>query len=183
MFLITTTATLLAFHLPSTTLPAVQRARSPPVLASITISEPSEDRARALDITTWLFQAVGEATFDGVGVYGDSFGSISPATSDRQLSETLGEGCFRYVLAGTGKVVADGGEKVTVGPNTLLQVSSSSVELVWTLDDGCDVMVLGAPEYDSPARRAVRAALPYVGGALAAVGVVALASEGLSGNW
>ena len=147
----------------------------------IELSQPSQDKYRAFDITTWNFAAFGEAEFDGRSVYGDNVGSFKPPSSARQLSERLGNGSFRYVYAGSGTVTADG-KSYQVNANTLLEVTSDSAELLWTLSDGCDVMVLGAPEYDSPARRIVRGALPYIGGVLAALAVAAIVSEGLAGN-
>ena len=64
-------------------------------------------------------------------------------------------------------------------PNTLVAVTGGTVELVWTLGGGSTALVLGSSEYDSPARRFVRGALPYFFGVLALAGVLAVAAGSL----
>ena len=148
---------------------------------ALTISEPSFERARKMDITkpNWRFTSIGAATFDGIGVLGDSVGEIAP-TSDTELTETLEAGCTRYVFAGSGTLTS-GGTTFDVTTNTLVKINDDS-ELVWKLGN-CEALVLASPEYDAPERRLARKLLPTLAKVLGVIGLTAVISEGLAGNW
>ena len=135
-----------------------------------------------MDITrpNWEFTAISKDMFGGIGVLGDSVGEIAPETAT-ELTESLPAGCCRYVFAGTGKLAA-GGQVIDVTTNMLVKMNVDA-ELVWTLGDDCEALVLASPEYEKPERRAARAIIPIAVGILGSIGVAAVISEGLAGNW
>ena len=162
--------------------------RAPPVRAiaggrgettMLKLTQPSRDRASALDVLTWNYVSIGEEAFEGRSVFGDGIAKVSPVAAT-QLSETMRDGCFKYVFSGQGTVLA-AGKSYKVGPNTLVEVSapSGATELTWTAAKGCKALVLGSSEYDSPARVFVRAALPYLFGALSLAAGLVVLSGGL----
>ena len=73
-----------------------------------------------------------------------------------ELTEKVLDGQRRYVLSGSGTVSVSGGKSYKVAPNTLVQ-AQEDVEVLWK--PGRGVLVVAAPESDSPARLA---ALPVV---------------------
>jgi hypothetical protein len=149
--------------------------------ALLKLTQPTQERVGELQALSWNMIAIGSVTFEGKGVFGDSIGKVSPSSSDTTLTQRLPDGCLRYVFAGSGTVTASG-KVYNLKPNTLVEVCSeaSDAEVVWALGKGCDVLVVGASEYDSPARAAVRAAVPYLGGVLAAALLFVVASGALS---
>lgn len=159
--------------------------RSTAVLASaggsLSVTQPTKEVCRQLGLIGFNFVAVGDgSTAEVKSVYGDSVGSIASGPAN-ELRERVPSGQRRYVLSGTGSVAIEGGKSYNVKPNALVEVSGdgAAVNLVWTLGKGCDVLVVGTNEADSPARVAARAAVPYVLGSLGAIGVAAVVSDAL----
>ena len=157
--------------------------RSASVLASasLTVTQPAKEVCRQLGLIGFNFVAVGDgSTAEVKSVYGDSVGSIASGPVD-ELRERVPDGQRRWVLSGTGSVAIEGGKSYNIKANSLVEVSGegAAVNLVWKLSKGCDVLVVGSNEADSPARVAARAAVPYVLGGLGAIGVVAVVSDAL----
>ena len=157
--------------------------RSASVLASasLTVTQPAKEVCRQLGLIGFNFVAVGGgSTAEVKSVYGDSVGSIASGPVD-ELRERVPDGQRRWVLSGTGSVAIEGGKSYNIKANSLVEVSGegAAVNLVWKLSKGCDVLVVGSNEADSPARVAARAAVPYVLGGLGAIGVVAVVSDAL----
>lgn len=148
---------------------------------SLSVTQPTKEVCRQLGLIGFNFVAVGDgSTAEVKSVYGDSVGSIASGPAN-ELRERVPSGQRRYVLSGTGSVAIEGGKSYNVKPNALVEVSGdgAAVNLVWTLGKGCDVLVVGTNEADSPARVAARAAVPYVLGSLGAIGVAAVVSDAL----
>ena len=164
--------------LPRAALPLVRCAEG----EAITITEPTFERARKMDITrpNWRFEVIGASVFKGIGVLGDSVGEIAPS-SEREIRESLPAGCTRYVFAGQGTLSSGSGKPVKIGMNTLVKINQDA-ELLWTRANGCEHLVLASPEYDAPERRLARKVLPTLVGVLGGVGILAVASEALNGN-
>ena len=66
------------------------------------------------------------------------------------FEEACTEGSLRYVLEGRGFVTSGVNNSVPVTPNSLLRVTTDSSTLSWTLDEGCDELVVLTPEYQGP---------------------------------
>ena len=129
----------------------------------LSLAQPTRQGLREFDALSWNYEAIGDATYDGVGAFGDSIGT-KPPTGSSEKREVLRTGEVRYVFDGSGTVAA-GGKVYQLKPNTIIQVDEGT-EAVWTRGKGCASLVLGTPEYDSPARAVARAAVPYVFGGL-----------------
>ena len=138
-----------------------QCGRSPnPLLASevgLQVTKPSDKLMKETGMRDWL-----------------------PTTIKNQLIETLPDGALRYVESGSGQV-SDGSQTKRLTSNTLVTVVGNVGKVVWTLDEGCDELVLLTPEYWTPDRVAARAALPVVTGVLGALGAAAALYVGISG--
>jgi len=138
------------------------------------VTQASRDVYDSLGVLSWNAAAIGEGSCGTTTAFGDTF---KPMSSSVTLSESLLPGNRRYVLSGRGKLtVASGGKTYTVQPNTLVEAVDAA-DIEWSSTGG---MVLGIPEDESAARVAARNAAPYVGGALIAIGLIAVASEALS---
>ena len=146
--------------------------------AQLSVSTLSRERAAALDVLTWNFVCIGDSTFEGRSVFGDGIAPVKPSQQD-ELSERLPSGFARYVFAGRGTVTA-GGRTFTVKPNDLVEVRGGAADCRWTRGKGCGALVLGSSEYDSPARRYARAAIPYIFGTLALAAALVVVSGELS---
>ncbi len=139
------------------------------------VTQISAQKAGELGVVGWNMVAIGEAAYEGSTV-----GKIDPSSA-KTLGERLPGQALRYVLDGSGTVSA-GGEVYDVSPSTLVEVRGAQDEdVVWTLGDGCDTaLVVGGPEFYTPARVAARAAAPYVLGAMAALAVVGIVTGALA---
>ena len=143
----------------------------------LSLSQPTRQRLREFDALSWNYEAIGEATYDGVSAFGDSVGT-KQATGSSEKREVLRPGEARYVFDGTGTLAA-GGKVYQLKPNTIIEVGDQGCDAVWTRGKECASLVLGTPEYDSPARAVARAAVPYVFGGLLVLGGVAVVAGGL----
>ena len=149
--------------------------------ASLAVTQPAKEECRQLGLIGFNFVAIGDgSTADVKSVHGDSVGSIASGPVN-ELRERVPDGQRRWVLSGTGSVAIEGGKSYNIKANSLVEVAGegAAVNLVWTPGKGCDVLVVGTNEADSPARVAARAAVPYVLGGLGAIGVVAVVSDAL----
>ena len=149
--------------------------------SALSVTQPSKEVCRQLGLLGFNFVAVGDgSTAEKMDVYGDSVLFIASGPVN-ELRERVPDGQRRYVLSGKGSIAIEGGKSYNIKANSLVEVSGdgSAVNVVWTLGKGCDALVVGTNEADSPARVAARAAVPYVLGGLGSIGVIAVVSDAL----
>ena len=147
--------------------------------ASVTLTQPSKERASQLDVLTWNYVAAGEGAYDGKSAFGDGIATVSPSSPDVINERLPGGSSLRYVFDGAGTLTA-GGKSYKLKRNTLVEVVAepAGVEVVWTRGS-TKHLVVASSEYDSPARRIVRGALPFLGAVFAIFVVVSLVSGAL----
>lgn len=121
-----------------------------------------------------------EQELGAMGLSGNTDNIWLPTHVTSPLTERLPQKATRYVAEGVGKVSV-GSDVYSVGPKALVTVCSGPADIVWTPDAGCDELLLLTSEYWSPARVAVRSALPAVWGVLGVLGAVATFSAVQSG--